>query len=333
MSPADRGEPRPAPPAGGDAASPYLSVVIPVYNERGSLEPLHDELLSAIEPLGVPYEILYINDGSTDGSREVLEGIQRRGPAATVLHLRRNFGQTAAMAAGFDHARGQVVVTLDADRQNDPADIPRLLERVKDYDIVSGWRKDRKDGFWTRRLPSMVANRLISWITGVHLRDYGCTLKAYRREVVENLELWGDLHRFVPAVASWMGTRVAEIEVNHRPRTRGHSKYSTSRIFRVLLDLLVVKFFLSYSASPIRLFGGVGLLSLLGGFAVSLYLTVLKLSTGADIGGRPLLVLGVLLIVVGLQLLMMGLLGELIARVYYRSMNKKTYVLRRPQAA
>ncbi|MFQ5913304.1 MAG: glycosyltransferase family 2 protein [Nitrospinota bacterium] len=307
-----------------------LSVVLPVYNERENLRPLHEELLCAIEPLGISYEILYVDDGSTDGSGDVLDEIQRGDPTTVVLHLRRNFGQTAALAAAFDHARGEVVVTMDADRQNDPADIPRLLDEMKEYDIVSGWRKDRKDTFWTRRLPSRLANRLISSITGVHLRDYGCTLKAYRREVVKNVELWGDLHRFVPAVASWMGTRMSEIEVNHRPRIRGQSKYSTSRIFRVLLDLLVVKFFLSYSASPIRFFGAVGMVSVLAGMAISLYLSVLKLSSGVDIGGRPLFVLGVLLIVVGLQLLMMGLLGELIARVYYGSMNKPIYVLREP---
>lgn len=314
----------------GGRAALDLSVVIPLHNERENLRPLHEELLSAIEPLGISFEVLYVNDGSTDGSGEILEAIQREDPATTVLNLRRNFGQTAAMAAGFDHARGEAVVTLDADLQNDPADIPRLLERLKGYDIVSGWRKNRKDPFWTRRLPSMLANRLISWITGVRLRDYGCTLKAYRWEVVKNLELWGDLHRFMPAAASWMGTRVSEVEVNHRSRIRGQSKYSTTRIFRVLMDLLVVKFFLSYSSSPIRFFGGVGMASVLAGLAISLYLTILKLSTGVDIGGRPLFVLGVLLIVVGLQLLMMGLLGELIARVYYGSMNKPIYVLREP---
>lgn len=333
MSLDERSEPRGRGRGDRGPAALELSVVIPVYNERENLRPLHDELLSALEPLGVPYEIIYADDGSTDGSGEILDQIRREDPVTLVLHLRRNFGQTAAMAAGFDHARGRVVATLDADLQNDPADIPRLLERIRDCDIVSGWRRRRKDAFWRRRFPSLVANRLISWITGVRLRDYGCTLKAYRREVVENLELWGDLHRFVPAVASWMGTRVAEIEVNHRPRTRGESKYSTARFFRVLLDLLVVKFFLSYSASPIRLFGGVGMASFAAGLAISLYLTILKLSTGVDIGGRPLFVLGVLLIVVGLQLLMMGLLGEMIARVYYGSMNKPIYVLRdTPQA-
>ena len=310
-----------------------LSVVIPVYNEKDNLLPLHDQLIFAIEPIGVSYEIIYVNDGSTDGSEEILQDIQAGSPVTAVLHLRRNFGQTAAMSAGFDRAGGEVVVTMDADLQNDPADIPRLLEPLKDHDIVSGWRKDRKDAFWARRLPSRIANRLISWITGVHLRDYGCTLKAYRREVVENLELWGDHHRFAPAVASWMGVRVSEIEVNHRPRVRGVSKYSTTRVFPVMMDLLVVKFFLSYSASPMRFFGGVGMISVAAGTAVSLYLTILKLSRGADIGGRPLLVLGVLLIVVGLQLLLMGLLGELVARVYYGAMNKPTYVVREPPKA
>jgi glycosyltransferase involved in cell wall biosynthesis len=310
-----------------------LSVIIPVHNERENLRPLHGEILQALEPLGLSYEILYVNDGSTDGSGEVLEEIQRETSATRVFNLRRNFGQTAAMAAGFDHAQGEVIVTLDADLQNDPADIPRLMERIKDCDIVSGWRKDRKDTFLTRRFPSIVANRLISWITGVRLRDYGCTLKAYRRDVIKNIELWGDLHRFLPAVASWMGTQVAEIEVNHRPRVHGRSKYNSARIFRVLMDLLVVKFFLSYSASPIRFFGGMGTISVLAGLVVSFYLTILKFATGVNIGGRPLFMLGILLIVVGLQLLLMGLLGELIARVYYGSLDKPIYVLREPPVA
>ena len=305
-----------------------LSVVIPLFNERENLRPLHAQLHETLNAMQITYEILYINDGSEDGSEKILEEFEARDPLTTVLHMRRNFGQTAALAAGFDWARGAVVVTLDADLQNDPADIPRLLDLIKDYDIVSGWRKNRKDAFWNRLLPSRVANWLISRITGVRLRDYGCTLKAYRRNVVKNLELRGDLHRFVPAVASWMGIRVTEVEVNHRPRVHGESKYSATRIFPVLMDLLVVKFFLRFSASPIRFFGGVGMITVTAGLGISLYLTITKLVTGADIGGRPLLVMGILLIVVGFQLFLMGLLGELIARVYYGTLNKPIYVLR-----
>lgn len=310
-----------------------LSVVIPLFNERENLRPLHAQLHETLNAMQITYEILYINDGSEDGSEKILEEFEAGDPLTTVLHMRRNFGQTAALAAGFDWARGAVVVTLDADLQNDPADIPRLLDLIKDYDIVSGWRKNRKDAFWNRLLPSRVANWLISRITGVRLRDYGCTLKAYRRNVVKNLELRGDLHRFVPAVASWMGIRVTEVEVNHRPRVHGESKYSATRIFPVLMDLLVVKFFLRFSASPIRFFGGVGMITVTAGLGISLYLTITKLVTGADIGGRPLLVMGILLIVVGFQLFLMGLLGELIARVYYGTLNKPIYVLRDSNAA
>lgn len=310
-----------------------LSVVIPLFNERENLRSLHTQLHESLDPMQISYEILYINDGSDDGSEKILKELGSEDPITTVLHMRRNFGQTAALAAGFDWAKGAVVVTLDADLQNDPADIPRLLDLIDEYDIVSGWRKNRKDKFWNRLLPSKVANWLISRITGIRLHDYGCTLKAYRRDIVKNLELRGDLHRFVPAVASWMGIRVVEIEVNHRSRIYGKSKYSTARIFRVLMDLLVVKFLLSYSVSPIRFFGGVGMVTVTGGLGISLYLTIVKLVTGSDIGGRPLLMLGVLLIVVGFQLLLMGLLGELITRVYYGTLNKPIYVLRSSDAA
>ncbi len=303
-----------------------LSVVIPLFNEAGNVPTLHDEISQTLSPLGVSYEILYVDDGSTDGTGEILKGIRKGDPRAVLIPFRRNFGQTAALQAGFDRARGDIIITMDGDLQNDPRDIPALLEKARHHDVVSGWRRTRKDPFWSRRLPSAIANWLISWITGVKLHDYGCTLKAYRREVIENIHLHGDLHRFVPALAAWVGIDLVEMEVRHHPRRLGKSKYSIWRTFRVLMDLLVVKFFLSFSASPIRIFGGIGALAFLGGFGISVYLTFLKLALGQQIGGRPLLLLGALLLLVGVQLIMMGLLGELVARIYYE--KKPLYILR-----
>lgn len=321
-------QPRPVSHSPGERKGVDLSVVIPLFNEAESLRILHSEITQALSPLGVSYEVLYVDDGSSDGSGEVLEALREEDPHVALISLRRNFGQTAALKAGFDHARGEVIITMDGDLQNDPRDLPELLKKIRDHDIVSGWRRVRRDPLWSRRIPSAVANRLISWITGVKLHDYGCTLKAYRREVIENIHLQGELHRFVPALASWMGIDLAEVEVRHHPRRFGRSKYSIGRTFHVLLDLLVVKFFLSFSASPIRIFGGIGALSLLGGLGVSLYLTVLKLALGQEIGGRPLLLLGALLLLVGVQLIMMGLLGELVARIYYE--RRPLYALKGP---
>jgi glycosyltransferase involved in cell wall biosynthesis len=233
------------------------------------------------------------------------------------------------MSAGFDHARGDVIVTLDGDLQNDPADIPRLLTLAKEYDVVSGWRRNRQDPLISRRLPSHLANWLISRVTGIRLHDYGCTLKAYRREVVEHLRLYGEMHRFIPAIASWMGISLTEVETHHRPRRFGRSKYSVARTLRVVLDLITVKFLLSFATKPIQVFGLLGLAATGVGFAIAAYLTVLKLATGAQIGGRPLLLLGALLILVGVQLIVMGLLGEMLVRVYHESQRKPTYMVRR----
>jgi len=307
-----------------------LSIVAPVYNERGNVRPLYDALLAALGTLEKTWEIVLVNDGSTDGTTEALDEIAAADSRVTVVHLRRNFGQSAAMAAGFDQARGDVVIAMDADLQNDPADIPLLLDRLdQGYDVVSGWRKDRKDPWLTRRLPSNVANWLISTMTGVHLHDYGCSLKAYRREVLADIRLYGDMHRFIPALAHWAGGRVAEVVVTHHPRRFGKSKYGLGRIFRVVLDLLTVKFLMSYSTKPIQVFGAWGVWSGLLGFALCAYLTILKLGFGQNIGGRPLLLLGVLLIFIGAQFVTLGLLAELQTRTYYEARGRPIYALRR----
>ncbi|NOZ51343.1 MAG: glycosyltransferase family 2 protein [Chloroflexi bacterium] len=309
--------------------NPEISVVIPLYNEEESITELHGQIRAALTAYGQPYEVIVVDDGSTDGSFVRLQEIVATDEHWRVVRLRRNFGQTAGFAAGFDLARGEVIITLDADLQNDPADIPVLMAKMGEgYDIVSGWRVDRQDTFLSRRLPSLIANWLISKTTGVYLHDYGCSLKAYRREVVKNLRLYGEMHRFVPAVASWMGVTIAEVPVNHRPRTHGQSKYGISRTFRVLLDLMTVYFLLSYSTRPIQVFGGIGLVSSGLGVGLGAYLSFVKLILGQNIGSRPLLLLAVLLIVVGVQMIAMGLLGEMIARTYYESQDKPIYFVR-----
>jgi len=305
-----------------------VSVVIPLYNEEENVEILNERLSETMKALDSDYEIVYVDDGSTDGTLRLLEELQKKDDNIVVLSLRRNFGQTAAFAAGFDFARGDVVVTMDGDLQNDPTDIPRLLALIKDYDLVSGWRRKRQDSF-SRTFPSKMANWLISKVTGVRLHDYGCSLKAYRREVVKNLKLYGEMHRFIPAVASWYGVSIAEIETTHHPRLRGKSKYGISRTIKVLLDLVTVKFLQSFSTKPIQFFGPLGVFFGLAGLAVSFYLTVAKVFKGIDIGGRPLLLLGALLIIVGIQFIGMGLLGEMIVRVYHESQKKPIYTLKK----
>jgi glycosyltransferase involved in cell wall biosynthesis len=310
-------------------AGPTLSIVIPVFNEEENIPLLAEEIRRALDPQEVAYEVVAVDDGSTDGTWARLESVRAQDPRWILVGLRRNFGQTAAMSAGFDHARGDVIVTLDGDLQNDPADIPRLLALAKDHDVVSGWRKERQDPFLSRRLPSMLANWLISRVTGVRLHDYGCTLKAYRREVVEHLHLYGEMHRFIPAIASWMGISLAEVETHHRPRRFGRSKYGITRTLRVILDLITVKFLLSFATKPIQVFGLLGLFAAGVGIAIGGYLTALKLAFGAQIGGRPLLFLGILLILVGVQFLVMGLLGEMLVRVYHESQRKPIYMVKR----
>lgn len=314
----------------GRQPTPALSIVVPVYNEVDNVALLHESIAGAVRDLGRPAEIILVNDGSTDGTEQALDGLAASDRRVTVVHLRRNFGQSAAMAAGFDRARGDIVVAMDADLQNDPADIPTLLARLDEgYDVVSGWRRERQDPWLTRRLPSNVANWLISWMTGVHLHDYGCSLKAYRRDVLEDIHLYGDMHRFIPALAHWAGGTVAEVPVAHHPRRFGKSKYGLGRILRVLLDLVTVKFLLSYSTKPIQVFGAWGLGAGLIGFIICIYLTVLKLAFHENIGGRPLLLLGILLIFIGAQFITLGLVAELQARTYYEARGRPIYALRR----
>jgi len=309
--------------------APGLSIVIPVYNEEENLPQLYAETKEACVKLDRDYEILFIDDGSTDNSFSVLNRIQAEDTSVTVIRLRKNFGQTAAMAAGFDHARGDIVITLDADLQNDPQDFGRLLEKIDEgYDIVSGWRADRKDKFLTRRLPSHCANWLISFITKIKLHDYGCTLKAFRREVVENINLYGELHRFIPAIASTIGVSITEIKVNHRPRRFGKSKYGLKRSLKVVFDLLTVKFMLSYSTRPLQIFGIFGLISGAAGAIIGLVLSYQRLILKIGISGRPLLLLSILLVVIGVQFITLGLLAEVMIRSYHESGNKRIYFVR-----
>jgi len=309
---------------------PDLSIVIPIKNEAENLPDLYREFRDSLDRFGRPWEILFIDDGSTDGSFGILAGLQAGDPGVRVIRLRKNFGQTAAFSAGFDHARGRYFITSDGDLQNDPRDIPAMVRRLEEgsFDIVCGWRKARKDPFISRRLPSMLANRLISIATGVHLHDYGCSLKVFRSEVVKPLKLYGEMHRFLPAIASWLGVTIDEVVVNHRARRHGRSKYGIGRTIRVLLDLLTVKFLLSYSTRPLQIFGLVGLLTGATGLVICAWLAYLRLFGNQSIANRPLLLLGILLMFTGVQFLTMGLLAELQARTYHESQNKPIYAIR-----
>ncbi|MEW6319925.1 MAG: glycosyltransferase family 2 protein [Acidobacteriota bacterium] len=309
--------------------TPELSIVIPVHNESPNIRPLYEELTDVLTRDGRAYELIIVDDGSTDDSFEQLAALQARDARLRVIRFRRNFGQTAAFAAGFAYARGRLVVTSDGDLQNDPADIPAMVELIEQgYDIVCGWRRDRKDTFITRRVPSMLANKLISWATGVALHDYGCSLKVFRSEVVKPLRLYGEMHRFLPAIASQIGVTIAEVVVNHRARRAGASKYGLSRTIRVVLDLATVKFLLSYSTRPLQIFGLLGLITGGLGVAITGWLGYVRLIERQAIADRPLLLLGVLLVFIGVQLVTFGLLAELLARTYYESQNKPIYVIR-----
>jgi glycosyltransferase involved in cell wall biosynthesis len=310
--------------------TPDLSIVIPVLNESPNIDKLYNELTDTLVRGGRSYEIIIIDDGSTDDTFNRLAVLQGRDPHLRIIRFRRNFGQTAAFAAGFAYARGRMVVTSDGDLQNDPADIQRMADKIEreGFDIVCGWRKDRKDRMVTRRMPSMMANKLISWATGVELHDYGCSLKVFRSEVVKPLRLYGEMHRFLPAIASQFGVRIAEVVVNHRARTAGASKYGLSRTVRVVLDLLTVKFLLNYSTRPLQIFGLFGLIAGALGSAILAYLAYVRLIALQAIGDRPLLLLGMLLVFIGVQLVTFGLLAELLARTYYESQNKPVYAIR-----
>jgi glycosyltransferase involved in cell wall biosynthesis len=312
------------------AKAPELSVVVPLYNEEGSLPHLVDQLLSALRPLPQSFELVLVDDGSRDGTPALLRDLAERVPELVAVLLRRNYGQTAAMAAGFDNSHGSVIVTLDGDLQNDPADIPLLLRHLEEghLDLVSGWRHQRQDAALSRLLPSLLANRLIGRVTGVKLHDYGCSLKAYRREVVSDLNLYGELHRFLPALAFIEGARIGEVQVNHHPRRWGRSKYGIDRTFRVLMDLLTIWFMKRFLTRPMHGFGFMGLISLGVGLGIALWLVGEKLMLGADIGNRPLLLLAVLAILSGVQLFCFGLLGELQMRTYHESQGRPIYRVR-----
>jgi glycosyltransferase involved in cell wall biosynthesis len=307
-----------------------ISVVVPVFNEEENIVQGYQELTGILRATGRPYELIYVDDGSRDGTPGLLKRMAETDPNVKVVQFRRNFGQTAAMAAGFDHSTMEIVFAIDGDLQNDPAEIPRMVAKLEEgYDLVAGWRRDRKDKWLSRRLPSMLANRLISATTNVRLHDYGCTLKAMTSEVARGLRLYGEMHRFIPALAAEMGARIFELPVNHRERRFGKSKYGISRTLRVILDLLTVKFLLGYSKRPIHLFGSLGILSSFGGIAMLAFITYQRMFQHVPMGSRPLLALGVMLTIVGLQFLVFGLLAEVLARTYYESQDKKIYVVRR----
>ena len=306
-----------------------ISLIVPVYNEEQNLPLLFDAICAALEPLARSWEVIFVDDGSRDKSLGVLAGLFRRDPLhVRVIEFRRNFGQTAAIAAGLDHARGDIVILLDADLQNDPADIPMLLAKLDEgYDVVSGWRRKRKDNALMRTLPSALANGLISSVTGVHLHDYGCTLKAYRRDVLEGFHLYGEMHRFIPVFAHSVGARITEVEVNHHPRKFGRAKYGLERTPKVLLDLFTVKFLLDYSSKPIYLFGGAGLALMFLGLADLLYLFVRRF-WDVPAATSPLLLVGVMFAIMGFQSVLMGLIAELLVRTYHESQSKTTYRIR-----
>lgn len=311
---------------------PKLSLFLPVYNEEENLEKLHEEIIGSMELLGHSFEVIYVDDGSSDRSLELLRRFAAHDPRVRVIAFRRNYGQTAAMAAGIDAARGEVLIPMDADRQNDPADIGRLLAKLDEgYDVVSGWRKDRQDAFLTRVLPSRIANGLISKIGGVPLHDYGCSLKAYRREVLKDVNLYGEMHRFIPVYASWAGGRVTEVPVNHYPRVAGKSKYGLSRTVKVIFDLVTIKFMASYMTKPLYVFGWAGVLA----FAFSAFSAVFAFSMKflgwpkhADFIQTPLPVLAMVMLVLGIQLFLMGLIAEMLVRTYHESQGKSIYTIK-----
>ena len=309
--------------------APEISVFLPVYNEEPNLLLLHAKLDESLRALGRSAEIVYVDDGSTDGSLKTLRELAHLDSRVRVVALRRNYGQTAAMAAGIDASRGRVLIPMDADLQNDPADIIRLLEKLDEgYDVVSGWRKNRKDKLITRKIPSMIANKLISWIGGVPLHDYGCSLKAYRRESLQDVRLYGEMHRFIPIYASWVGARVSEIPVAHYPRTMGKSKYGLSRTLKVVFDLMTIKFLASYQTKPIYIFGTFGMIAMALSFIAGLWATILKFWKGVSFILTPLPVITIVMLAIGVQFLMMGLLAEMLVRTYHESQAKAIYAVR-----
>ena len=309
-----------------DPSAPMISVTVPIFNEVESIRPLHEGVSAVLKELGRPWELVLINDGSSDGSTDALDRIAAIDPNVKVIHLRRNYGQTAAMMAGFDYARGDIIIPMDGDLQNDPSDIPRLLAKLDEgFDVVSGWRKGRQDAKVTRNFPSWMANRLISAISGVHLHDYGCSLKAYRKDVIKDVKLYGEMHRFVPIYASWQGARVTEMPVTHHPRQFGRSKYGLERTVKVVLDLIVVKFLAQFAQKPMYVFGTVGLLSLLVSVISGVWALFLKFGEQVSFVQTPLPLLFVLTAITGVMCILMGLLAELLTRTYHESQDKAVY--------
>ena len=305
-----------------------LSIVLPVYNEVENLEVLHHELAEELRQVQGGHEVIAVNDGSRDGSYEILERIAAKDKHFRVVHLSKNYGQTAALSAGFDHARGEVIIPMDADLQNDPKDIPRFLAALEEgFDVVAGWRKNRQDKLLMRRFPSLLANKLISRITGVRLHDYGCTMKAYRRDILQGVRFYGEMHRFMPVYVAWHGARIKEMVVNHRPRRAGVSKYGISRTFRVILDLLTVKFLMSYLAKPMHFFGWAGFISFFLGVLSGVYALVLKFG-GIDLDRTPLPLLTVFFVMTAVQFILMGLLAEILIRIYHEPRGRATYTVR-----
>ena len=325
MNPAHKDIPGP----GSHFAKTDISIVIPVYNEEENIPHLAESLQSVLEKLGKKYEVLLIDDGSKDKSYEKLADIHEKNKNFKIIRFRRNYGQTQAMRAGFDNAAGDIIITLDADMQNDPSDIPAILKKMEQgYDIVSGWRKNRQDRLFSRRMPSVIANRLISRLFNVHIHDYGCTLKAYKKDILDNIELYGEMHRYIPAVASWMGVEIAEIPVNHHPRKFGKAKYGISRTVRVILDIITIKFLLTYSKKPMQIFGLIGVAASLIGLGLTIWLIVERLFFDIPLANRPLFILSIFIFLGGIQFVTMGLLGEIMMRTYHEGTGKPTYMIR-----
>jgi len=309
--------------------APDLSLFLPVLNEEENLRPMHEKIQEALKSLGNTAEVIYVDDGSTDKSLSILREIAAADERVRVISLRRNYGQTAAMSAGIDAAKGEILIPMDADLQNDPADIARLLEKLNEgYDVVSGWRKNRQDKLISRKIPSQIANKIISWIGGVPLHDYGCSLKAYRREVIQDVRLYGEMHRFIPIYASWAGARVTEIPVDHHARTRGVSKYGISRTIKVVFDLMTIKFMASYQTKPIYVFGTFGTIAFLLSMTAGLWAFVLKFGYGTSFILTPLPVIAIVLLAISMQFFLMGLLAEMLVRTYHESQNKAIYTVR-----
>jgi glycosyltransferase involved in cell wall biosynthesis len=305
-----------------------LSIVVPLFNEEDNVVPLYRDLKKVLEALGREYEIIFVDDGSTDSSNEVLQRLAKNNKEIKIIQFRKNFGQTAAIAAGAEHSQGEVIVTMDGDGQNDPRDIPQLLERLDEgYDVASGWRKSRKDPLIKKRFPSALANKLISWLTGVKLHDYGCTLKAYRRDILKDIRLYGEMHRFIPAYASWVGARITELEVAHHPRQHGKSKYGLSRTTSIILDLITILFLQRYSTKPIRLFGGAGMTLLSLGIMTGLFVLYRKIIWGG-IWISPMILISFLFITMGVMFILLGLIAEIIIRTYHESQKKPIYAIK-----